>query len=90
MSSRGAKSRRFSERMRESGKTVTAMKRRDRIGNPGLRAVKRERGRLGIPDGIWVSHHPPIFGTSITANVGHPYCKVVVGHLSRANENSFL
>ena len=32
------------------------MKRRDRIGNPGLRADKKERDRLGIPDGIWVRH----------------------------------
>ena len=44
----------FKKRVRASVAAVTL---RNRIGDPGLRADKKERARLGIPDGIWVRHH---------------------------------
>ena len=53
---------RIQERVRASVAAVTL---RNRIGDPGLRADKKERARLGIPDGNWVRHHPPIFGTNL-------------------------
>ena len=52
-------------RKSESRASVAAMTLRNRIGDPGLRAVKKERARLGIPDEAWVRHHPPIFGTNL-------------------------
>ena len=52
-------------RKSESRASVAAMTLRNWIGDPGLRADKKERARLGIPDEAWVRHHPPIFGTNL-------------------------